>query len=149
MGAVASQPSKDEFLRKLRTISTQFADTAVHLSRSCRDQYLRLAKAAAQGDYGVATDGVQKMAESKLVVGVASNLNGAKDKAAALIAEFEKFGGVLGKIVAGLTLVAAGSLGGGAVGAILALLLVLAGLALALDGAWDLIGRTGAITLQR
>jgi hypothetical protein len=89
------------------------------------------------------------MSESRLVVGVTSALNGAKDKAGALIAELEKFGGVMGKIVGGLTLVAAGALGGSAIGALLALLLVLAGLALALDGAWDLIGRTGAITLQR
>lgn len=83
------------------------------------------------------------------MLGVTSNLNAAKDKASALLAEFEKFGGTLGKIVVGLTLVAAGSLGGSTVGALIALLLVLAGLALALDGVWDLIGHSGALTLQR
>lgn len=149
MGAAAAQPSKDDFLRKLHTISKPFADAAVHLSRSCRDQYLRLAKAAAQGDYDSTVSGLNRMSESQFVLGVTSNLNAAKDKASALLAEFEKFGGTLGKIVVGLTLVAAGSLGGSTVGALIALLLVLAGLALALDGVWDLIGRSGALTLQR
>lgn len=126
----------ENFMRKIRGVSREFANAAAHLSQAYGDQFQRAVKAVHNNNETEALSILDGVKNSPVVQGFAGRLVAVREKVSEIGEIIRQHAGPLAQIVIGLTMVAAGALGMAQLGALIATLLILAGICFAMRGAW-------------